>query len=192
MSASSFASPDRPELTTLVSELGPVLAAWVHLRLPKSLRGAVVVDDVVQEIWLRIVRIYAKSFRPERTSPRAWVFAVAKLVLLEVERQATSLLRHQPAPGGTSWQRSVGELPADITSLTQKVARDERVHRFITRVEELDDDDRRLLLFCGVEAMPQTEAAVRLGLTLDVTAKRWQRLRLRVREWGVAQDLLAS
>jgi RNA polymerase sigma factor (sigma-70 family) len=184
--------PDRPELTELVSELGPALAAWAQLRLPTALRGMVVVDDIVQEVWLRIVRIYATSFRPERSSPRAWVFAVAKLVLLEVERAAGERQQREPAPGGTSWQRSVGELPAQITSLTQKVASDERIARFVARMQELDEDDRRLLLFCGVEAMPQVEAARRLGLSEDVAAKRWQRLRARVQTWGAAQELLAS
>lgn len=192
MEPSPSINPVRPELATLVAELGSALAAWTHLRLPKELRGAVSTDDVVQEVWLRVVRIYATSFRPEVSTPRAWVFAVAKLVLLEVERHASDRLRREPAPGGSTWQRSVGELPADITSLTQRVSRDERVQRFIARVAELDDDDRRLLLHCGVEAMPQVEAAGRLGLTADVAAKRWQRLRLRVREWGVAQDLVAE
>jgi RNA polymerase sigma factor (sigma-70 family) len=186
------AEPDRPELAGLVRDLGASLAAWAQLRLPHSLRRVVSVDDVVQEVWLRVVRIYATSYEPQRSSPRAWVFAVAKLVLLEVERTAGEQQRREPAPGGSSWQRSVGELPEQITSLTKRVASDERIAHFVARMQELDEDDRRLLLFCGLEAMPQVEAAQRLGLSAAAAAKRWQRLRARVQTWGAAQELLAS
>jgi RNA polymerase sigma-70 factor, ECF subfamily len=186
------AQPERPDLTQLVTELCPALMAWAQVRLPAHLRGQVAAEDLVQEIWLRVVRIYQHSFQPGNGSPRAWVFAVAKLVLLEVERAAYERNQRGAAPGGTTWQRAIAQVPEVVTSLTQRLARDERVQAFVARVQQLDEDDRRLLIFCGIEDMPQHDAAERLGLSLDAAAKRWQRLRERIRSWGVAQDLLAG
>ena len=185
-------SSGRPDLEQLVTELCPALFAWAQLRLPAALRPIVAVEDVVQEIWLRVVRIYQHSFRPGQGSPRAWVFAVAKLVLLEVERAAHGRARRGSAPGGTTWQRAVAAVPDSVTSLTQRLSRDERIRRFVERVQELDDDDRRLLVFCGIEEMPQHEAARRLGLSAEAAAKRWQRLRERARGWDSVQDLLTG
>jgi RNA polymerase sigma factor (sigma-70 family) len=183
--------PDRPPLGRLCNELGPALYAWVGLRLPARLRGRVAVEDVVQEIWLRVIRIYEESFQPGNGTPRAFVFAVAKLVLLEVERHAYASAQKESAPGGTTWQQAIGQLPNEVTSLTQRLSRDERLQRFVAQVNLLDEDDRRLLLFCGMEDMSQREAAERLGLSTDAAAKRWQRLAERLRSWESARDLLA-
>jgi RNA polymerase sigma factor (sigma-70 family) len=190
--AAAAQTPERPDLARLVTELCPALFAWARLRLPAALRATVAVEDLVQEIWLRVVRIYQHAFEPGAGSPRSWVFAVAKLVLLEVERQAYDHARQGAAPGGTTWQRAVAAVPEAVTSLTQRLARDERIERFVVKVNELDEDDRRLLVFCGIEDMTQQEAALRLGLSTDAAGKRWQRLRDRVRSWGIVQDLLAG
>jgi DNA-directed RNA polymerase specialized sigma24 family protein len=48
-----------------------------------------------------------------------------------------------------------------------------------------------LLLYCGMEAMTHQEAAQRLDISVDAASKRWQRLTERVREWGIARDMLA-
>ena len=146
----------------------------------------------MQEIWLRVVGIYEQSFQPGKGTPRAFVFAVAKLVLLEVERHAYASEQKEAVPGGTTWQMAIGQLPNEVTSLTQRLSRDERVQRFVAQVNLLDENDRRLLLFCGMEDLSQREAAERLGLSTEATAKRWQRLVERVRTWGVAQDLLGA
>jgi len=184
-------TPERPPLARLCNDLGPALYAWTCLRLPARLRGRVAVEDVVQEIWLRVVGIYEQSFQSGSGSPRAFVFAVAKLVLLEVERHAYAREQKAATPGGTTWQKAIGQLPNEVTSLTQRLSRDERVKRFLAQVELLDEDDRRLLLFCGMEDMSQREAAERLGLSTDAAAKRWQRLAERLRSWESARDLLA-
>ena len=184
--------PAGPDLAQLATDLCPALYAWAQLRLPPALRSLVTAEDVVQEIWLRVVGIYRHSFRPGLGTPRAWVFGVAKLVLLEAEREAGERARRGAARGGSTWQQVVAQVPENVTSLTQRLARDEGLERFVARVGELEDEDRQLLIFCGIEDMPRHEAAQRLGLSTEAATKRWQRLAERVRTWGVTQDLLAS
>lgn len=184
--------PDKPPLERLMNELAAPLFAWASLRLRPALGRHVGPEDVVQEVWLRVLRIYDHSFVPGRGTARGFVFAVAKIVLLEVERHAARTAEREAARGGTSWQVAVGQVPETITSLTQRLSRDERVQRFLDQVGQLDDDERLLLLYCGMEDLPQREAAQRLAVSADVAAKRWQRLVERVQHWGSARDLLAG
>ena len=123
--------------------------------------------------------------------PRAWLFTIAKHALYEVRRAAERLRREGAAGGSTSRLLAMGQVPVDITSLTQRVARNDAVRDFLRRVDELDDDDRMLLIHVGLEDLPQTEAAARLGLGYDALAKRWQRLRARVRAWPGAEGLVS-
>lgn len=180
-----------PSLEEVFRELAPALVAWAAIRIPDQARRHVAPEDVAQEVWLRATRIYSTSFDPRRSSPRAWMFAVAKNVLLEVQRAAARLRPEQGADGRTTRCLSLAEVPASITSLTTRLARDDAVHQFLERVGALADEDRRLLVHCGMEELPLREAAERLGITSEAATKRWQRLRAHVAEWRVSANLLA-
>lgn len=147
-------------------------------------------EDVAQEVWLRAVRIYETAFDPARSSARAWLFAIAKNILLEVQR-AASRSRERPADGSTTRLLALEQVPASITTITARVSRDEGVRQFLARVEGLLDDDRKLLLYCGMEDLTLREAAERLGIDHEVASKRWQRLRARIAQWRISRDLVA-
>lgn len=76
-------------LRSLHDEHGQALWRYVL-----SLTGgnAVQAQDVVQETFLRAWR-NPQAFRPERGSPRAWLYAVARRVLIDEHRSAHS--RHE-------------------------------------------------------------------------------------------------
>lgn len=164
------------------------LFAWATLRLGPELRRAVSPADLAQEVWLRVTRI-AHTRNPSHSSPRAWLFAVAKLVLYEVQRDVRRRRSELPASGSTSRLLALDAVPPEVTSLTQRLARDDAVRTFLARAAELDDIDKKLLIHLGLEAMPQTEAAARLEMGYEALAKRWQRLRARVREWPIAREI---
>ena len=163
----------------------PALHAWARLRIPRGLRGRVEPEDVVQEVWCRaLARI--THFDPARRSFRAWIFGVAKNVVLEAIR--SPLL----GAGGTSAVRALAGVPDRVTGVSRRVARDEALQRFHERIERLEDADRRLLIHCGFEDLTCAEAAERLGISRDAAIKRWQRLRARLTEEGVPEGLLAG
>jgi len=164
--------------------------AWAGLRIPGKARRRVSAEDLAQEVWLRAVRIYEQSFDPSRSSPRAWLFAVAKNILLELQR-VTMRDREHPAEGRTSRYQHLAEVPADVTSTTSRVSRDEGVRNFVARVEAMAEDDRKLLLYCGMEGLTLREAAERLGIEHEAAGKRWQRLRTVLLQWPACRNLMA-
>lgn len=179
----------RLDVEALYREHAAPLYAWACLRLEPRLRRVCTPEDLTQEIWLRAARLAAT--RDQHSGPpRAWLFTIAKHVLFEVHRAARQRV---PEGAGSSTRLSLlQEVPAEVTSLTQRLARDDNVRAFLERATALDDDDRALLLHVGLEAMSQAEVAVQLGVGYEALAKRWQRLRDRVRTWPSAQALLTS
>jgi RNA polymerase sigma factor (sigma-70 family) len=178
------------ELEELFHRLAPALIAWASLRIPQQIRTLVSPEDLAQEVWLRAARIYSTSFDPVSSSPRAWLFAVAKNVLLEAKRSALRL-RERSADGSTSRLLALEEVPASISSFTKRLAREDSIQKFLARVAEMSEDERSLLLYCAMEGLSLREAAERLGIDLEAATKRWQRLRARIAEWPSSREFLA-
>jgi DNA-directed RNA polymerase specialized sigma24 family protein len=59
-------------------------------------------------------------------------------------------------------------------------------------VEKLDEDDRKLFVFCGLEGLSYAEVSEKTQVHKDTIAKRWQNLRGRIAQFGLPHDLLAS
>ncbi|MFY9340986.1 MAG: sigma-70 family RNA polymerase sigma factor [Planctomycetota bacterium] len=175
------------DIDALHREYGVAVYAWASLRLGQRLRAWITPEDLAQEVWMRAMK--GASARDPEAGARAWLFTIAKHVLYEVHR-SLQRERAQGAGGSTSRLLALDGVPAEVTSLTQRLARDEAVRGFLDRATTLDDDDRMLLIHVGLEGMPQAEAATRLGLSADAVSKRWQRLRDRLRTWPCAQHLL--
>lgn len=178
------------ELEQLFHRLAPALIAWASLRIPQQLHAHVSPEDLAQEVWLRAVRIHARSFDSTSSSDRAWLFAVAKNVLLEAKRSALRL-RERSVDGSTTRLIALEAVPASISSITKRLSRDDGIRKFLVRVGEMEEDDRSLLLYCAMEELPLREAAERLGIDLEAATKRWQRLRARIAEWPASKELLA-
>jgi RNA polymerase sigma factor (sigma-70 family) len=175
------------DVEALHAEHSPAVYAWACLRVTGRLRAFVAPEDVAQEIWVRAMR--AAPAR-DRTAPaRAWLFPICKHVLYEVQR-AANRDRSAGAGGSTTRLLALADVPADVTSLTQRLARDDALQGFLARATALDDDERMLLIHIGLESMPHAEVAARFGIGVDALQKRWQRLRDRVREWPSAAQLL--
>jgi RNA polymerase sigma factor (sigma-70 family) len=176
----------------LFRELAPALITWASLRLSPSVRHHVSPEDLAQEVWVRAIHIYDRSFDAARMSARSWLFAVAKNVLLEVQRAVGRLRAEQGADGHTTRCRALAEVPESVTSFTERIARGDAVKNFLSRAAELDEDDRRLLIHRGFEELPLHQVAALLGIQIDAATKRWQRLRSRIGQWPVGDDLLVG
>lgn len=178
-------------LGALYSRVLPALYAWARLRIRPEYRRALSAEDLVQEVWLRAAQTF-RSFDPSKGDFRPWIFTVAKNVLFETQRRAFRHTREQSPEGDTARLAALHQIPDDVTSLTQRVQKDESVRLFLDRVGELDEDDKRTLIHCGLEDLSLREAAERLDVTRDALAKRWQRLRERMRAWRMPEGLIAG
>jgi RNA polymerase sigma-70 factor (ECF subfamily) len=180
--------PSGTELTELYERGTPPLYSWVALNLRSGLSARIDVEDVVQETWLRALR-GLRGFDPAQGSFRAWLIGIARNVLLEAFRA----LAAQPAGGGSMANFFLlANRPDSATSVTRDVARMDSVRQFIERVSTLGEDERVLVLCCGLEGLGHAEAALRLGITPAAAAKRWQRLRATLVGRDLPRELLAG
>lgn len=177
---------DAPSFEALYARLAPALLAWVRLRMLAPLRAHMDEQDVVAEVWLRALKAFS-AYDPARGAFRPWFFQVAKHALLDLLRKSSSgavplATRLDSAP--------LSEVPDESTTISRRLARDEAMAAFLERLGALPEEDRELLVHCGLEGMAARDAATRLGLTPAAAEQRWLRLRRRIAERGVPAGLL--
>jgi len=164
----------------LYERIAPAIYAWAALRAPSGVDPG----DLLGEVWLHAVRNVAR-YEAERGSFRAWMFGIAKKVLLREMRDLARLRRSSGATQGDSLD--LERVPESVTSLGRHLAREDSLRVFLERVAALGSEERELVVYCGLEGFTCAEAAVRLGLSEDAAAKRWQRLRTELRGGGWAE-----
>lgn len=193
---SSPTPADRDEAATsdrrfqeLYAEAAPALYAWAELRIRPPLRARLDPQDLLQEVWLRARRGFA-GFEGDPPGFRAWTFRIGKNVLLEAVRATQRERATDDAPD--SPLLALDGIPQSVTSITQRIAREDSVRAFLEHARALDEVDRMLLVHCALEQDTCAQAAVKLGLGEDAAIKRWQRLRAKLREAPWARALLGA
>lgn len=167
----------------------PALLAWAALSIRRGGLTALDPDDLVQEVWLRAWRNRDRA-APDRLGFRYWLFRVAKIVLLEMIRD---LGRHRrPSGSGSVTQDVFCAVPDPTTAVSRRVSRLESVAKFLDGIEALPQQDRNLVILCGLEGMPYATVARRLDSTEAAVARRWQRLRPTLAQGRLRVDLLAE
>jgi RNA polymerase sigma factor (sigma-70 family) len=167
------------EFGELFTHLTPSLFAWARVRIPDNLRSKLDPDDVVQEAWIRAYRSF-DSYDEAKGSFRAWLFKVAKHSLLDMIRHARVRRSTDGRMAADASDPHLSRLVDDVTSVSRRLARDESLQAFLRRIRLLPEEERLLLVHCGLEGMQVKEAADRIGLSLAAAGKRWQRLRARL------------
>lgn len=166
------AKPDPADLREQLEALTPSLLAWSHMRLLG--RPAADAEDLTQETLCRAV-LRLDSFTGGNLG--AWVFAIAKNVLLEHLRRRRRAERVRTAQGRSSAYDALGEVAAAMTTLTRRVAKRDDLQSLLQLVRDLEPVERDLAILCGMEGQTCRVAAVQLGMSEEATTKRWQRLR---------------
>lgn len=175
-----------PRFEALFAEVAPALYAWAELRIRPALRARLDPQDLVQEVWIRGMQGFSR-FDERGVSFRAWAFRIGKNILMESIRATRNDIVDTPG-GVTSRMLALEGVPQDVTSFTQRVAREESVRAFLDEAGALVEVERMLLVHCGLEGETCAEAAVKLGISEDAAIKRWQRLKakLRAETWSRA------
>lgn len=181
---------DRAGFGALYDRVAPALYAWAAVRIGPAARKRLDPEDLLQEVWCRAVQRFP-DFDAERGTFRAWIFGIAHLVLLEGFRRLRTARDRGSDTTDDSLLLAVDDVPDEATSISRRVARDESVRSFLVEVGSLAEDDKVLLLSCGLEGLQHAEAAQVLGISKEAVSKRWQRLRARLKEQGGWEGLLA-
>lgn len=186
MHARRARSGDARGFSDLYARLAPAVYAWAALRIDPGYRGRLDPEDVVQEVWWRALDAFDR-YDPERGSFRAWIFTVATNVLLVNFRR---LRVREGEQGPARREPASSELAAEMTSISQRAARNENVQQLLEAARSLDPTDRSLLVHIGLEGLPVADAAELIAVTPSAAAKRWQRLRIRLRASSHWRSLL--
>ena len=187
----SKAEPDgsaQPDFSAEFEAVAPALYAWADLRLRSSTRAPLEAADLVQEVGLRAWRGIGDLDR-EQVPLRAWLFRIAKNVLLEALRQGW---RTSSGVGPTTRLGALESAPDPATAVSRRLARDEGLAAFGELVRSLPEDEQRMVILYGLEGLPRGEVAQRLGIGPDALSKRWTRLAERLRERGLAERFLVE
>lgn len=186
----SVRAGDRKRLDDLYHRVVPSVYAWASMKLRGTLGRYVQPEDFVQEVWLRALVAFPR-FDPESGPFRRWIYGIVHNVLREALRAAVQQPRQ--VAGSTPSESGLfdlNDLPADVTSLSSQVARDEGIKTFIKQIDELDPPDRELVCLRGLEGLPFEDIA-RIQQVSEATArKRWQRLRTKLSDSGAPPVLL--
>ncbi|MBR0568159.1 RNA polymerase sigma factor SigZ [Azoarcus sp. L1K30] len=122
--------------------------------------------DLVQEIFLRaMLRSHGLC---GIDNPRAWLFHVARNLLIDRYRAAKEHIALDEADYSAPEQT---QHPVEALSACLPRA-----------LAELSAEDREALTLCDIEGLPQQAYAERLGLTLPAAKSRVQRARRRLRD----------
>jgi RNA polymerase sigma-70 factor (ECF subfamily) len=169
--------PAKPDWRAELERMTPRLLAWAHLRL--SGRTSADAEDLTQEVLCRVI---TKIDSVAGGSLQAFVFAVAKHVLLEHHRRRRHAARIRIAEGDSSAYGAMDDVAAAATTLTRRIAKRDDIRNLLAVLGNLDEQDRTLAVLCGMEGQTCRAAAVQLGVSESAAAKRWHRLRARLKE----------
>jgi RNA polymerase sigma-70 factor (ECF subfamily) len=183
---------EEARFSELYERIAPALYAWASLRIRPAMRGVLDPQDVVQEVWCRAWKAF-EGFDPEQQSFRLWIFRIAKNVMLEGFRKAQRAGSAAASPAGATTRLfQLQNLPDSATAVSRRMARHEGLQAVLDWAAELDEDDQKLLVFCGFEGLSYVEISERTQVHKDTIAKRWQSLRERLGRFALPRDLLAS
>jgi RNA polymerase sigma-70 factor (ECF subfamily) len=164
--------------------LAPALEAWARLRCDGPLGRSLEAGDLFQEVALAAYAAFGR-FDPARGPFRPWLFGVAARVAAEHLRRSARRAGRADAPLDGREER----IPNELTTISRRVRRDEALARAVERLRGLEELDRRLLVHRGIEGLDHAEVATLTGLSGEAAAKRWQRLRERLRGWRELEAL---
>lgn len=143
----------------VVLPLEPALVAFLR----RGGRQAADIADLRQEVY---ARVYEAAARERPRFPRAFVFAIARNLLIDRLRQARIV--QIDAMGDLSSLNVIGdEAPADL-----RLSARQELERFRRALEALPPRRREVVVLRKVDGLSQKEVAARMGVTQATVEKQ--------------------
>ena len=125
-------------------------------------------DDLLQEVFVKVL-LQGRAFC-ELDNPRAWLFRVARNLIIDQRRLTTTREPLQPLPDDLSALPAAEIEPVDLLS-----------HCLPGVLSGLSAKDREAIALCDLQGMAVSDYARQLGLSLPAAKSRLQRARQRLR-----------
>ena len=166
--------------------MSPLLIAQARLRLGPSLAARIDPEDLVQEAWaIALERLGDLRSREGRLGPVLFRF-LAKTITLRINVYLRAAVSEAASGGGAEVRArssaSPPRAPAEKTEVVNRSIKAEDARRVQELLAKLTDEERGVVVLRAVEGVPNGIAARLLGIDPGTLAKRWQRLRARLRE----------
>jgi len=169
------AAARREGFAALHQRVGGRLSLWASLHIAPPLRSWLPVEDFVQDVWARAYEAFPR-FDQGRGDFRAWLFGLAYNVLREHLRSLRLRQRQRPPASEPE------ELQDGATSVVGRVAAADDRSLLLAAVADFGLEDRRLLIWRGIEELPYAEIGRRLAISADAAESRWRRVAERLRQ----------
>ena len=156
----------------------------VHLRMDRALGRRVDASDVVQDVQLEASRRLDEYIRDPKLPFHLWLRQLAKDRIVDMHRrhrraQRRSIDREQPLAAGGDGERSSLDLAGQVMDpeLTPAAAniRRELQHRFLAALDQLNEDEREIILMRHFEHLGNGEVAAALGISPPAAGMRYLR-----------------
>lgn len=152
----------------LWTEFGPPLKRFLARRVPPGVDA----DDLVQDVFLRVVRNLSSLRSTDR--PEAWLFQIARNALRD------SLRARLRRDGRTDTLEI--ELPAEPDAAAQRAAEVELAPCLTSMVGRLAEPYRTAITLTSLQGVTQAEAARQQGISVSGMKSRVQRGREQLRQ----------
>jgi len=157
-----------PDPATLWTEFRAPLRGFLARRVPPGVDP----DDLLQEVFLRVVRHAATLRRADR--PEAWLFQIARNALRD------SLRARLRRDGRTDALE--GDLPAESDPAEDRAAEAELAPCLTAMVNRLAEPYRTAIALTSLRGVSQADAARQLGVSISGMKSRVQRGRAQLRQ----------
>lgn len=165
---SAMAESPATDPAALWAEFSPTLRGFLARRVPPGVDA----DDLVQEVFLRVIRHAGSLWRVDR--PEAWLYQIARNALNDALR--TRLRRDSRT------DTLEGDLPAAPDPAAERAAEAELAPCLTAMIGRLDEPYRTAITLTTLHGVSQAEAARLLGTSSSGMKSRVQRGRHRLRE----------
>lgn len=161
-------APPALDPAMLWEQFGPPLRGFLARRVPPGVDA----DDLVQEVFLRVIRGMAALRSTDR--PEAWLFQIARNALRD------SLRVRLRRDGRTDPLE--GDLPADVDPAADRAAEAELAPCLTAMIDRLAEPYRTAITLTSLQGVSQADAARRLGVSASGMKSRVQRGRVQLRQ----------
>jgi RNA polymerase sigma-70 factor, ECF subfamily len=159
-----------PDPAALWAAFAPPLRGFLARRVPPGVDA----DDLVQEVFLRVIR-HAGSLR-STDRPEAWLFQIARNALRD------SLRARQRRDGRHDSVENDDDLAAEPDAAAERAAEAELAPCLTSMVNRLPEPYRTAITLTTVNGISQADAARQIGISNSGMKSRVQRGRDRLRE----------
>lgn len=194
---------DPESLSWIVRRFTPLLRAQARYRLGAELGVVCDPDDVVGDVWVRVLPRLGELTPEQRYTP-ALVSFLSRAILHQINNLFRKALRRRQlggGPGGATGESLREEIATERSEVGSRLMQRERSDAVHEALERLSESDREVLVLRGIEQLPNQVAAAMIGIEPDTLATRYHRALKRLRrelpgsvfeELGADSDARAS